>query len=86
MITALNIEGKEPRKIYEAINHKEALNIVFENLQEKREFDERFIKKINETINKNIKETSGFRKVQVFIQGSDHIPLELEKVPNLMNY
>ena len=83
---SFKIEGKEPREIYEAINHKEALNIVFENLQEKREFDERFIKKINETINKNIKETSGFRKVQVFIQGSDHIPPEPEKVPNLMNY
>lgn len=83
---SFKIEGKEPREIYEAINHKEALNIVFENLQEKREFDERFIKKLNETINNNIKETSGFRKVQVFIQGSDHIPPEPEKVPNLMNY
>ena len=83
---SFKIEGKEPREIYEAINHKEALNIVFENLQEKREFDERFIKKLNETINKNIKETSGFRKVQVFIQGSDYIPPEPEKVPNLMNY
>ena len=83
---SFKIEGKEPREIYEAINHKEALNIVFENLQEKREFDERFIKKLNETINKNIKETSGFRKVQVFIQGSDYIPQEPEKVPNLMNY
>ena len=83
---SFKIEGKEPREIYEAINHKEALNIVFENLQEKREFDERFIKKLNETINKNIKETSGFGKVQVFIQGSDYIPPEPEKVPNLMNY
>lgn len=83
---SFKIEGKEPREIYEAINHKEALNMVFENLQEKREFDERFIKKLNETINNNIKETSGFRKVQVFIQGSDHIPPEPEKVPNLMNY
>ena len=55
-------------------------------MQEKREFDERFIKKLNETINNNIKETSGFRKVQVFIQGSDYIPPEPEKVPNLMNY
>ena len=83
---SFKIEGKEPREIYEAINHKEALNIVFENLQEKREFDERFIKKLNETIYKNIKETSGFGKVQVFIQGSDYIPPEPEKVPNLMNY
>ena len=32
---SFKIEGKEPREIYEAINHKEALNIVFENLEEK---------------------------------------------------
>lgn len=25
------INGKEPRELYEAINHKEALNMVFEN-------------------------------------------------------
>ena len=49
-------------------------------------FDDRFIKRLNETINKNIKETEGFRKIQVFIQGSEHIPPEPEKVPNLMNY
>ncbi len=33
-----------------------------------------------------LKETEGFRTVQVFIQGSEHIPPEPEKVPNLMMY
>ena len=83
---SFKIEGKEPREIYEAINHKNALEFVFKNLQSNAEFDERLIKEINETINKNIKETQGFRKIQVFIQGSDHIPAEPEKIPNLMNY
>ena len=83
---SFKIMGKEPREIYEAINHKSALELVFQNLKNNDEFDERFIKKINETINKNIKETEGFRSVQVFIQGSEHIPPEPEKVPNLMNY
>ncbi len=83
---SFKIEGKEPREIYEAINHKNALEFVFKNLQSNAEFDERLIKEINETINKNIKETQGFRKIQVFIQGSDHIPPEPEKIPNLMNY
>ena len=68
---SFKIDGKEPREIYEAINHKKALELVFENLQNNEEFDERFIKKLNETINKDIKDTEGYRTVQVFIQGSD---------------
>ena len=83
---SFKIEGKEPREIYEAINHKKALELVFKNLQNNEDFDERFIKKLNETINKDIKDTEGYRTVQVFIQGSEHIPPEPEKVPNLMMY
>ncbi len=83
---SFKIQGKEPREIYEAINHKNALELVFENLKNQDTFDDRFIKRLNEIINKNIKETEGFRTVQVFIQGSEHIPPEPEKVPNLMNY
>lgn len=83
---SFKIEGKEPREIYEAINHKKALELVFKNLQDNEEFDERFIKKINETINRDIKDTEGYRTVQVFIQGSEYIPPEPEKIPNLMNY
>jgi len=83
---SFKIEGKEPREIYEAINHKNALELVFENLKNNEIFDERLIKKINETINKNIKDTEGYRKIQVFIRGSEHIPPEAEKIPNLMNY
>ena len=83
---SFKIEGKEPREIYEAINHKNALELVFKDLKNNDDFDERFIKKLNKTINKNIRETEGFRAVQVFIQGSEYIPPEPEKVPNLMNY
>lgn len=83
---SFKIEGKEPREIYEAINHKKALELVFRNLQKNEEFEERFIKKINETINRDIKNTEGYRTVQVFIRGSEHIPPEPEKIPNLMNY
>ena len=83
---SFKIEGKEPREIYEAINHKKALELVFKNLQNSEEFDERFIKKLNETINRDIKDTEGYRTVQVFIQGSEHILPEPEKVSNLMMY
>ena len=83
---SFKIEGKEPREIYAAINHKKALELVFKNLKNTEEFDERFIKKINETINMDIRDSGGYRAVQVFIQGSEHIPPEPEKVPNLMMY
>ena len=83
---SFKIQGKEPREIYEAINHKNALELVFKNLQNKNMFDERFIKTLNETINKNIKDTEGYRSIQVFIIGSEHIPPAPEKIPNLMNY
>ena len=83
---SFKIQGKEPREIYEAINHKSALEIVFDNLKKGEAFDERIVKKINETINKNIKDTEGYRKIQVFIRGSEHIPPEPEKIHNLMNY
>ncbi len=83
---SFKIEGKEPREIYEAINHKSALELVFKNIKNNDVFDERFIKEVNETINKNIKETQGYRKIQVFIQGSEHIPPKPEQLSNLMNY
>lgn len=83
---SFKIQGKEPREIYEAINHKAALELVFDNLKNNEDFDERFIKKINATINRNIKDTEGYRKVSVLIRGSDHIPPAPEKIPNLMNY
>ncbi len=83
---SFKIAGKEPREIYEAINHKKALELVFDNIKNSEQFDERFIKKLNETINRDIKETEGYRTVQVFIQGSEHIPPEPEKIPNLMMY
>ena len=73
-------------EIYEAINHKKALELVFKNLQNDDGFDERFIKKLNETINRDIKDTEGYRTVQVFIRGSEHIPPAPEKIPNLMTY
>jgi len=83
---SFKIQGKEPREIYEAINHKSALELVFESIKKNNNLDERFIKQLNETINKNIKDTVGYRKVQVFIRGSEHIPPSPEKIPNLMNY
>ena len=50
------------------------------------DFLDSLIKRLNEIINRDIKDTEGYRAVPVFIQGSEHIPPEPEKVPNLMMY
>ena len=52
------------------------------------DYKDRILELMNlvETINRNINDTEGYRAVQVFIRGSEHIPPEPEKVPNLMNY
>ena len=84
---SFKISGREPREIYEAINHKKALNFILERLEaEELVIDERLLKEINRTINQDIKDTEGYRKVQVFIKGSEHIPPEPEKINNLMQY
>lgn len=84
---SFKIQGKEPREIYEAINHKTALELVFKTLKDvNTSLTESLIKNLNEAINRNIKDTEGYRKVQVFIQGSEHIPPKLEQILNQMNY
>ena len=84
--TTIALKLKEKNQENEAINHKKALELVFKNLQNDDGFDQRFIKKLNETINRDIKDTEGYRTVQVFIRGSEHIPPAPEKIPNLMTY
>ena len=83
---SFKIQNREPREIYEAINHKAALEIVFEYLKTENELSDKLVKNINETINKNVLFTEGYRKVQVFISSSEELPPSPEKIPNLMNY
>ena len=42
---SFKISGKEPREIYEAINHKKALELIFETLKNNETLNERLIKK-----------------------------------------
>ena len=50
------------------------------------EFDEDYENPRHNEIDYIIKDTEGYRTVQVFIRGSEHIPPAPEKIPNLMNY
>lgn len=84
---SFKLNSVEPREIYEAINHKRAMLILFDKLtSENNNLSENFIKKINETINQDINDTKGYRNVSVMIRGSEHIPPRPEQVNNLMMY
>lgn len=72
----------KPREIYEAINHKYAINKVIDYVRlGGTELSEQFIIDIGKQINKNISEIGGYRTVGVQIRGAEHIP----PAPNELN-
>lgn len=72
------------RELYEATNHKYALNYVMKNCA--GDLSESLIKNIGILINKNIHEINGYRKVPVFIKGAEYIPPVANMVPQMMMY
>lgn len=84
---SFKINNKEPREIYEAINHKKAIMLLFDKLKSADvELSESFIKDLNEIINRDIMDTRGYRKIGVMIRGGEHIPPKAEEVNTLMMY
>lgn len=72
------------REMYEAINHKYAIDYIFKHLQDP--LNEKMIKDIAKIINRNINEIGGYRTGQVFIRGAEHIPPTPQMVPSRMMY
>ena len=79
---SLPLQNVNPRELYEAINLKYALT---HSLKNNGKLGNGIIIKINELINKNIKDTTGFRKGKVFIKGADFVPPEPFLVPSKMS-
>lgn len=81
-----NIENANAKEIYEAINHKYALNKVLDRISEGiKSLDEPFLTAINQTINHNIMYVGGYRLSSIRIIGSDKfipLPDELEEIMN----
>lgn len=73
-----------PREIYEAINHKYALNFVFDHLEEELHLD--FLTTLAQLVNRNIREIDGLRKDQVYIRGANFIPPPPSQVYTKMIY
>lgn len=74
----------KPRELYEAINHKYALNNMLNKLNEN--LTEKLIRETAIIINKNINEISGYRAIPVFIKGAEHIPPQPNQINQLMMY
>lgn len=74
----------QPREIYEAINHKYALNSLFDHIDE--ELSENLIIELAKIINKNIYEIDGYRTTTVLIRGAEFIPPAPEQLKQKMMY
>ncbi|WP_294516584.1 Fic family protein [Atopobium minutum] len=70
------------RELYDAINHKYALQIALQKPYE--ELTERLIKDIAIQINKNINDIDGYRKTQVYIRSSEYVPPKASEINQLM--
>jgi len=76
-------KGASLREVHEAKNHKDAIDFI-ENYS--GDFNEAFIKQLHKHILKNIDDENAgqYRKVQVFIRGSDVVLPPPELVPKLV--
>ena len=77
-----NIENVSPREIYEAINHKEILQILLDKIAKKEKLSNELLLEINQTINNNIMYVGGYRLGSIRIVGSEKkfpLPDELDK-------
>lgn len=72
----LTISGKSMREHLEAINHQEAIGFIKDLMQKNNAFNERDLLSIHNLILRGIipEDAGRYRKVQVMIQGSSHMP------------
>ncbi len=81
----ITIGGKPLKDHYEAIGHSNAYDLLFE-LAENKSITERDIKRLHHLFYFRIDENNAgeYRKIRVFISGTDFVPPPPEKVPALM--
>ncbi|UOF90615.1 Fic family protein [Fodinisporobacter ferrooxydans] len=86
VLEGITVGGKSLREHFEVINHAEAIVLIEELISKDTRISEFVIKQIHQLILKNIREreAGAYRTVNVFIQGSPHIPPMNSLVPGLM--
>ncbi len=82
----LTISGKSMREHLEAINHQEAIGFIKELISKSNSLNERDLLSIHNLILRGIipEDAGRYRKVQVMIQGSSHMPPQPLLVPQEM--
>jgi Fic family protein len=82
----ITIGGKSMREHLELINHKEAIDLVLDFVQDKIHFNAFYLKQIHHLVLKGIdKQNAGvYRSVPVRISGSAHLPPEPYMIDKLM--
>ncbi|GHT83603.1 cell division protein Fic [Spirochaetia bacterium] len=82
----LTIGNKTLKEHFEAINHKEGIEYLYNFIKKKRDLDENTILEIHRLILKNIDDAAAgsYRKTNVMILGAAHIPPSSMKIPRLM--
>lgn len=83
---SFNLNNVKPRDFYEAVNLKYASNLMLDSVRNGEQLTEILIIRLNEIINKNIIDTSGYRRVQVYIRGAKDIPPSPMEVQGKMMY
>jgi Fic family protein len=83
----LTIGKKSLKEHFEAINHKDGINYLYDFVQKKKELDENAIFALHKIILKNIDNIDGghYRTSNVMITGAIHIPPSAIKIQRLMN-
>ena len=70
----ISIGGKALREIYEAVNHRKAFRYVKECIGKGMPLDEGKVRDIHVLLMENIQVGGGYRDVQVYISGAQHMP------------
>lgn len=82
----ITISGKPLREHFEAINHSKAILVLEDFVKKTHKLSEEIIKKLHGVILKNIddEEAGSYRRQNVRILASHHLPPDYHKVPSLM--
>ncbi|MDR0585499.1 MAG: Fic family protein [Treponema sp.] len=82
----LTIGNKTLKEHFEAVNHKEGIQFLYDFVKKKKGLDEKIILEIHKIILKNIRDTDAghYRNTNVMIMGAVHLPPSAVKIPKLM--
>lgn len=82
----LTVGGKQVKEIFEAKNHKKALDLLFAIVSGKEDLSEEIICDLHKKLLLDINDENAgnYRKIRVYITGSEELPPSAKKVPKLM--